>query len=88
MISEYATNIALVDRATMTVTNVIWGGIYQEEEFTNDEQIAVVVGGLSVEAGDTYDGEKFYHEGEVVLSTRERIADMEAALAVLLGGAE
>lgn len=88
MISDYATNIALVDRATMTITNIIWGNIYQEDEFTTEEQIAVVVDDLAVTMGDTYDGEHFYHEGERVYSAREKMADMESALAVLLGGAE
>ena len=88
MISNYATNIALIDRATMTITNIIWGNIYCEERFTNEEQIAVVVDDLAVTMGDTYDGENFYHDGERVISTREKVADMEAALNVLLGGAE
>ena len=86
MISDYATNIALVDRATMTVTNVIWGNIYLETDFTNDVQIAVVIDDLAVTIGDNYDGEYFYHEGEKVVSIYEKMADMEAALNVLLGG--
>lgn len=83
MISNYATNIALIDRATNTVTNLIWGNIYQEEEFTNDEQLAIVINDLAVAIGDTYDGEHFYHEGEKVLTTAEIIADMQAALEAL-----
>ena len=30
---NYATNIAIIDRETMTVSNIIWGMIYQLEEF-------------------------------------------------------
>lgn len=80
MISNYATNIALIDRATNTVSNIIWGNIYQEEEFTTDEQLAVVIEGLAVAIGDTYDGEHFYHEGEKVLSIAEQMAAMQAEL--------
>lgn len=88
MISNYATNIALIDRASMTVTNVIWGNIYRENEFNTDARIAVAIDDLDVEIGDTYDGEHFYHDGERVFSIYEKMADMESALAVLLGGAE
>lgn len=80
MISNYATNIALIDRATNTVTNLIWGNIYQEEEFTNDERLAIVINDLAVAIGDTYDGASFYHEGEKVLSITEQMAAMQAEL--------
>ena len=80
MIANYATNIALIDRATNTVTTVIWGMVYQEKEFTTKERIAVVVDDLCVAAGDNYDGEHFYHDGERVLSVSEQMADMQTAL--------
>lgn len=87
MISNYATNIALIDRETSLVTNVIWGMIYQEEEFNTDTQLAVVVNDLSVSVGDSYDGESFYHEGEKVLSMSEKMTaiqiELEAAKADL-----
>jgi len=78
---NYATNIAIVDRETNLVTNVIWGMIYQLEEFNNDKRLAVEVGDLAVTFGDSYDGEAFYHEGERVRTNAEIIADMSAQLA-------
>ena len=80
MISSYATNIALIDKATNTVTNIIWGNIYQEDEFTNDEQLALVTDDLAIAIGDIYDGEHFYHEGEMVLSVAEKLALLQAEL--------
>lgn len=76
MLSNHATNIALIDKASMMVTNVIWGNIYLETDFTNDVQIAVVIDDLAVGIGDTYDGAHFYHEGERVVSIQEKMADM------------
>lgn len=81
MISNYATNIALIDRATNLVTNVIWGMVYQEEEFNTDTQLAVVINDLSVGIGDSYDGESFYHEGEKVLSVSEKMSALQMELA-------
>jgi hypothetical protein len=77
---NYATNIALIDKETNLVTNVIWGMIYQQEEFNTDTQLAVVINDLAVSTGDTYDGEHFYHEGEKVLTTAEQMAAMQAEL--------
>lgn len=80
---NYATNIALIDKETNLVTNVIWGMIYGADEFNTDTRLAVVIEDLAVAIGDTYDGEHFYHEGEKVLTTAEIIADMQAALEAL-----
>ena len=85
MLSDYATNFALIDRETNTVTNIIWGNIYQEEEFNTDTQLAVVINDLAVSIGDTYDGEHFFHEGEQVLTLTEQMADKENALRILMG---
>ena len=81
MISNYATNIALIDKVSNLVTNIIWGMIYQEEEFNNETQYAVAFDDLGVSVGDTYDGESFYHNGEKVLSLSERLSEMEKTLA-------
>lgn len=80
MISNYATNIALIDKSTNIVTNIIWGMIYQKESFNTETQFAVTYDDLAVSIGDTYDGESFYHDGEKVLSISERLS---AALANL-----
>lgn len=63
---NYATNIALVDKATGTVTNIIWGMIYQKAEFSTETEQAVVIEGLPVHIGDTYDGVDFWRDGEKV----------------------
>ncbi len=83
MIANYATNIALIDRETNLVTNIIWGMVYQEEEFNTEEQLAVIIDDLAVSIGDSYDGEAFYHEGVKVLTVAEIIAEREAALAIM-----
>ena len=72
---NYATNIALIDKETNLVTNVIWGMIYQLEEFNNDEQLAVAINDLSISLGDSYDGKNFYHQGEKVLSISDQLAE-------------
>lgn len=78
---NYATNIALVDRATGTVTNVIWGMVYQQEEFSSDSEQAVVIEGLPVQMGDSYDGTNFYHEGEKAIPVEDTLAALDAAYA-------
>lgn len=80
MVSSYATNIALIDRETNLVTNIIWGMVYQEEEFTTYTQLAVVINDLGVSVGDSYDGENFYHEGEKVLSMSEKMTNIQLEL--------
>lgn len=42
--------------------------------------------GIPVAVGDRYEDGAYYRNGERLLSDAERIADMEAALAILLGG--
>lgn len=78
---NYATNIAIIDRETNLVTNIIWGMIYQLDEFNNDNRIAVEVGDLSVTIGDSYDGEGFYRDGEKVLTTAEIMEELRRELA-------
>ncbi len=88
MTGNYATNYAVIDRATNTVTNLIWGMVYQEEEFNTETQQAVRIDELAVSIGDSYDGEGFFHEGEPVKSAGERLLDAETALQILLGEVE
>ena len=84
---NYATNIAVIDRATMLVTNVIWGMVYQEDEFNTAEYIAVVIESLPVELGDAYSAAegKFYRDGlEVTVGgSSEEMQDMQNALNIL-----
>lgn len=84
---NYATNIAVIDRATMLVTNVIWGMVYQEDEFNTAEYIAVVIENLPVAIGDAYNGEegKFYRSGVEVTAggSAEEMQDMQNALNIL-----
>lgn len=76
---NYATNIALVDKATGTVTNIIWGMIYQQNDFSTDTTQAVVIEGLPVHIGDSYDGTDFWHNGEKVVPEADILAALDAA---------
>lgn len=74
---NYATNFAIVENGV--VTNVVWGMIYNMNEFSN----AVQVDDRAVQVGDTYENGIFYHEGKEVKTIAEKMADMAAALEVL-----
>lgn len=77
---NYATNIALVDRATCTVSNIIWGMIYQKDEFNTDTTRAVIIESLPVQIGDSYDGTDFWRGGEKVVAVSENVlAALDAA---------
>lgn len=76
---DYATNIALVDKATNTVSNVIWGMIYQQEEFETDTTQAVIIESLPVQIGDSYDGTDFWRDGEKVQVGADMLAELDAA---------
>ena len=71
---NYATNIALIDRETNVVTDIIWGMVY-EGSFETETQYAVIYNDLAVSVGDSYDGENFYHDGEKVLSMSEMLSE-------------
>lgn len=76
---NYATNIALVDKATGTVSNVIWGMIYQQEEFETDTTQAVIIESLPVQIGDSYDGTDFWRDGEKVVAEVDTLVALDAA---------
>lgn len=78
---NYATNIALVDRATGKVNNIIWGMVYQEEEFSTADTQAVVIEGLPVQIGDSYDREYFWHGEDKVLPIEDVLTSMDKAYA-------
>lgn len=71
---DYATNIAIIQDGF--VVNVIWGYIYQMDEFNHNNQIAVQIDDLGVRVGDTYVDGVFYDEnGNVIKSMSERYED-------------
>lgn len=74
---NYATNFAIVEDGI--VTNVIWGMVYNMDEFPN----AVQIDDRAVSIGDEYIDGDFYHNGEKVLTITEKMADMKAALELL-----
>lgn len=86
---NYATNIALLDENGI-VANVIWGLIYQLDEFKRMAADAIVIDDRDVQIGDRYvNGDWF--RGEEKLDTRtaqERAAEAEAILDMLYEGAE
>ena len=65
------------------VTNLIYLHPSNAADFPN----AVPLGGVPAAIGDTWDGERFYRDGQPVLTAAERAAaeaqDMRAALALL-----
>lgn len=61
------------------VTNIVWIAEINAEEFTN----CVRIGDRPVVIGDTYDGTYFYHDGEIVLNTEEKLMDAQQALEIL-----
>lgn len=82
---NYATNIALVNKETDLVSNIVWGMVYQEEEFNTGEDFPVIIENLNVAIGDLYDGESFYHDGVKVLTINEQLAELNTALEILTG---
>ncbi len=78
---NYATNIAVIENGI--VANMIWGLVYNMDEFPN----AVQIDDLSVNIGDTYVDGVFYHNGERVRTNAEIMGEMQEALNILLGGA-
>lgn len=76
---NYATNIALVDRVTGKVTNIIWGMIYQQNDFSTGTKLAVVIESLAVRVGDIYDGTDFWRDGEKVVPAADALSALDAA---------
>lgn len=72
---------ALVENGT--VTNIIWLHPSNVDEFPN----AVPLGDVPAAIGDTWDGERFYRDGDVVMTAAQRAAaeaqDMLSALSLL-----
>lgn len=86
---NYATNIAILNEDGF-VENIIWGMIYQLDEFNTDYTRAVVFGEYNVCIGDQYVDGVWYRNGELLdLRTERELADeAEAILDMLYEGAE
>lgn len=57
---------------------------YNSDDFSN----AVRIKGLSVQIGDTYDGERFYHDGEPIYTVEEQLAESQMLIDILTGEVE
>lgn len=87
MLSDYATNFALISKETYLVENIIWGNIYQEDEFNTDLNLAIKIDDLAVSIGDFYNESenRFYHEGEPVRQRYEIENEMRDVISILDG---
>jgi len=72
---NYATNIAIVENGR--VVNVIWGYIYQLEEFAKNGLAAIPIGDLATQIGDVYENGRFYHNGTPVMTKEEEIQELD-----------
>ena len=70
-------NYALIENGV--VTNVIWLNPENAADFPD----AVAMGETLAGIGDTWDGERFYRDGQRVLTRNEEIRDMVDALLLL-----
>lgn len=86
---NYATNIAVLDEDGF-VENIIWGMIYQLDEFNRTYTSAVVIGDRNIAIGDQYVDGKWYRDGEEVdtRTNAEIIAETESILDMLYEGVE
>lgn len=86
---NYATNIALLDESGI-VTNIIWGMIYQMDEFSNLAPHVIVIDDRDIQIGDIYVDGEWYRDGELVdtRTVNERAAEAEAILDMLYEGTE
>lgn len=66
------------------VTNTIALLPYNAQDFPN----AVSIEGLSVQIGDTYDGERFYHDGEPIYSLEEQLLQAQQITDIMTGEVE
>ena len=86
---NYATNIAILDDDGF-ITNIIWGMIYQLDEFNKTYTRAVVIGAYELSIGDQYYEGKWYRNGKEItaLTPSQRADEAEAILDMLYEGAE
>lgn len=74
---NYATNFAVI--ANGKVTNLLWGMVYNSDEFPN----AVQIDDLPVQIGDDYHDGAFWRDGVKVEKAEDESADMAEALSIL-----
>ena len=86
---NYATNIAILDEDGY-VENIIWGLIYQLEEFAEIAAGAVEIGERDVRIGDEYRDGEWYRDGEKIdtRTAQERAEEAEEILTMLYEGEE
>lgn len=72
-------NYALIENGI--ITNIIWLYPGNASDFPN----TVPIDGYSVGIGDTYDGEHFYHNGEKILNTSEKLENLQSVINILVG---
>ena len=78
---DYATNIAVIDRQTMIVENIIWGMFYSTDAYANEGYFTYPIFDLCVHIGDRYEDGHFYNErGEIVKSVEDDYEDQIAEL--------
>ena len=61
------------------VTNLLWGMVYNSDEFPN----AVQIDDLPVQIGDDYHDGAFWRDGVKVEKAEDEAADMAEALSIL-----
>lgn len=86
---NYATNIAVLDENGF-VENIIWGLIYQMDEFNETYTKAVVIDDYDITIGDQYINGEWYRDGKEidVRTNAEKIEEVETILDILYEGAE
>ena len=86
---NYATNIAVLDENGF-VTNIIWGMIYQLDEYNATYTHVIPIEGYDICPGDQYSDGKWYRNGEelVLRTMEERAEEAEAILDMLYEGTE
>ena len=86
---NYATNIAILDENGF-VENIIWGLIYQMDEFNETYTKAVVIDDYDITIGDQYINGEWYRDGKEidVRTNAEKIEEVETILDILYEGAE
>ena len=68
---DYATNIALVKDGI--VENVIWGLFYSADSYAREGYVAIPIGDLGVQIGDTFNNGRFFNSnGDPVLTVYEQ----------------
>lgn len=86
---NYATNIAVLNEDGF-VENIIWGMIYQLDEFNSTYPAAVVIDDYDITIGDQYVDGEWYRAGEKIdmRTNAEKMGEVEMILDMLYEGTE